>query len=173
MDCATVSAKIDELREGALSEVESSEMRKHIAGCRGCRDLLSEAEAFDKELGTAFATVQPPSDFVARTARAASEVGIEPVSIRPVVWVAIAAAACLVLAFGLNALLPDGSGRRGSVVRNIPQYSPSGQRSVGRAFSIGRDGRIRPYPGRTDVEVVWSITEGVPVLRVDAFPGAE
>jgi hypothetical protein len=173
MDCGTVHRKIDELREGDLSEVESAEIRKHISSCRECRNLLSEAEAFDKDLKKAFASIQPPSDFAARTARAAGDIEIEAVSVKPIVWVTVAAAACLVFAFGINILMPVGGARRESG-EDVRSFSGMGKaRSVGQAFSIGRDGRLSPYRGRTDVKVIWNISEGAPELIVDAFPGVE
>ena len=153
--------------------MESAEMRKHISGCRDCRDLLSEAEAFDKELKKAFASILPPSDFAARTARTAGETEIEQVSVKPIVWVTVAAAACLVFAFGINILMPVGGTRRESGETVRPFAGPGKVRSVGRAFAIGRDGRLSLYRGRTDVKVVWNISEGVPELIVDAFPGVE
>ncbi len=173
MDCGAVSRKIDELREGTLSEGESSEMRKHISGCRKCRDVLTDAEKFDKELAAAFGAVQPPSDFAARTARAVGETEIDRVSVKPMVWITVAAAACLVITFGLNAILPDGSGRRRPAPEIARERDPSGARSVGQAFSIGRDGRAAAYRGKTSVRVVWNITESAPELIVDAFPGAD
>jgi anti-sigma factor RsiW len=156
-----------------LSEGESSELRKHIASCRACRDVLTDAEKFDKELGAAFGAIQPPSDFAARTARAVGEAEIERVSVKPIVWVTAAAAACLVLAFGLNAILPDGSGRRRRAPEIVRAGDPSGAVAVGPAFSIGRDGRLSAYRGRTSVSTVWNIREGAPELIVDAFPGAD
>jgi hypothetical protein len=120
MDCAEFQRRL-----GADPNALDAGMRAHASGCADCTRALAQAQAFERRLADAFA-VPVPADLAARVL-AASRIDAEPASradaksmrdaatqadVRPLraarprrrqgAWLALAAAAVLVVALGLT-----------------------------------------------------------------------
>lgn len=130
---------------------------------------MGEMDGLEKELSGALRSVAPPADFAARTARKAGETKIVPAGIRPGVWAALAAAACLLIGVIAGQGLRD---RQSSGVRptqDAVAVAPARSYRTGPAF-VAEGGDIAPYMGRTSVRVVWNLSQNAPELIVEAFP---
>ncbi len=119
---------------------------------------MEHMDRFDGELKGAMRNMAPPADFAARTARRAGETKIGQAGVRPVVWGALAAAACILLAV----IASQG-------VQDAVEVVPAQSYTAGSAF-VATDGEIASYRGRTNVKVVWNFSQNAPELVVEAFP---
>jgi len=112
MDCAEFQRRL-----GADPDALDATMRTHAAGCADCTLALAQAQAFERRLAEAF-DIPVPADLAARVL-AAAQADVAPVRLataqadRPAhlrarprrrqgAWLALAAAAVLVVALGLT-----------------------------------------------------------------------
>jgi hypothetical protein len=102
MDCLEFRRRL-----GSEPHVIDPEARAHLAICAACAALTAEAQAFEARLSAAFSVPLPGglterilaaqrADVAAASAPPSRNIGS-----RRVGWIALAAAACLVLAFGV------------------------------------------------------------------------
>ncbi len=128
---------------------------------------MEDMDKFDEELRGAMRNIAPPADFAARTARKAEETKIKSAGIRPGVWAALAAAACLLVAVLVGQGLQD---RRQAVPsQNMVAVAYAQSHTAGPAF-VAKGGETTPYRGRTNVKIVWNLSQNAPELIVEAFP---
>ncbi len=128
---------------------------------------MGDMDRFDEELRGAMRNMAPPVDFAARTARKAEETEIESTGVRPGVWAALAAAACLLVAVLAGQGLQDR--RQAAQSQNMVAVAPAQSYTAGSAF-VAKGGETTPYRGRTNVKVVWNLSQNAPELIVEAFP---
>ncbi len=137
---------------------------------RGREVAMEDMDMFDEELRGAMRNTAPPADFAARTVRRAGKTEIGPAGVRPVVWGALAAAACLLLAViagqGVQDRSPSGAT---AMQEDTVAVAPAQSHTVGPAF-VAEGGEITPYRGRTNVKIVWNLSQNAPELVVEAFP---
>ncbi len=131
---------------------------------------MEDMDRFDEELRGAMRKIAPPADFAARTARRARETSIGPAGVRPIVWGALAAAACLLFAVIVGQWVRDGrpSGTTATHEDTVA-VAPAQSHTVGSAF-VAEGGEITPYRGRTNVKIVWNLSQNAPEIIVEAFP---
>ncbi len=131
---------------------------------------MEDMDRFDEELRGAMRNTAPPADFAARTARRAGETYIRPAGVRPVVWGALAAAACLLFAVIVGQNVRAGRSPGTTAMREDTVSVASAQiYTVGSAFVV-EGAEITPYRGRTNVKIVWNLSQNAPELVVEAFP---
>ena len=128
---------------------------------------MGDMERFDEELKGAMRNIEPPADFAARTARKAEETKIKSAGIRPMVWAALAAAACLLVAVIMGQGLQDKPQDVPS--QNMVAALAAQPYTAGPAF-VAKDGDVAPYRGRTNIKIVWNVSQNAPELIVEAFP---
>ena len=128
---------------------------------------MEDIDRFDEELKGAMRNVAPPADFAARTALKAEETKIKASGIRPVVWASLVAAACLLAAVIVGQGL---QGRRQAVPsQNMVAALASQPYAAGPAF-VAKGGNVAPYRGRTNIKIVWNVSQNAPEIIVEAFP---
>lgn len=130
---------------------------------------MDEMEGFEKELNRALRGVAPPADFAARTARRAEETKINPAGIRPGVWAALAAAACLLVAVIAGQGVRDKGSSGARPTPDAVAVAPARSYRTGPAF-VAKGGDVASYMGRTSVKIVWNLSQNAPELIVEAFP---
>lgn len=91
------------------------------------------------------------------------------IRVRPVVWVALAAAVCVVLAAVVGRVVTDRRPLKMAAVPDATTLTRPPPPSVGPAF-VAKSGEISSYRGRTNVKVVWNFSQNAPELIVEAFP---
>ena len=130
---------------------------------------MGDMDRFDEELRGAMRDVAPPADFAARTARKAEETEICRAGVRPVVWGALAAAACLLLAVIVGQGVRDGQVRQAAPGPDTVAVASAQSYTAGPAF-VAEGGEAVPYRGRTNIKIVWNLFQNAPELIVEAFP---
>lgn len=131
---------------------------------------MADMDQFDRDLRDAMLSIAPPADFAARTAREAKKKGMGSVGIRPGIWGALAAAACLLVGVILSQLGTGGS--RNTESGDTPVAVVDRVCAMGESFVI-TDGNVLPYRGRTYMRRVWNISQNAPEIIVEAFPHEE
>lgn len=130
---------------------------------------MEDMDKFDEELRGAMRNIAPPADFAARTARRAGETDIGPAGVRPIVWGALAAAACLLFAVIVGQNVQNRRPSGSSTGPDTVAVAPAQSYTAGPAF-VAEGGEITPYRGRTNVKIVWNLSQNAPELVVEAFP---
>jgi len=119
---------LDRLRAGDLDGPREQEVRAHLAACEDCR---ARAAALDGQAAEFLAGTEAPADFARRIAARRSE-RVRTSSMRPLgIGLAAAAAAALIVAYGL---MPSEKG--GDRIRT--------KGSVDLSFYVDQDGSGRP-----------------------------
>ncbi|HEY6942851.1 DUF3379 family protein [Dokdonella sp.] len=113
MDCLEFRRRL-----GSDPQVLDTGARAHMASCRDCAPLAAEAQAFDARLAAALA-VPVPDDLVERILQAQRRRTVEPFQPRRRLgWIALAAAASVLLAFGV-VRLRQATGLRAMVAAHV------------------------------------------------------
>ncbi len=116
MMCVDMEAKLNEYVDGTLAAAERARVEAHVAGCAGCRSAVAELEALLAAAQALPKSIRPSRDLwggiAARLGRRATG------NVQRAFWAgALAAAATLVIAFGIYRLLPP----------STALYRPEGQ----------------------------------------------
>ncbi len=91
------------------------------------------------------------------------------IRVRPLVWAALAASVCILLAAVVGHMVTD---RRSSGMTAVPDataFAPSLPSSAGPAF-VASEEKLSPYTGRTNIKITWNFSQNAPELTVEAFP---
>ncbi|MBN1807643.1 MAG: zf-HC2 domain-containing protein [Planctomycetes bacterium] len=198
-DCATVHDLLPLFSLGELQEEQAAAVSAHLDSCPACRAALDRIRRADDIVSQALAAVEPGAGFEERIVSALRSPAAQPAVPRPArrkrgLFLALAAAACLLLAAGVvvhfrkpAASLLDGSLAGGeTVIRPGRTYVAAARTAIGmpgetRAllakdarFSVGKStlhlekGSCyvkRPHPARDPAVLV---TEGLSVEVQDA-----
>jgi len=145
MMCADMEAKLNEYVDGTLPAAERALVAAHLAGCAGCRAAVAELEALLAGAQALPQSIRPSRDLwggiAARLGRRATG------NVQRAFWAgALAAAATLVIAFGIYRLLPPSTTLYRPVGLGWPAVEADYEQAaveLSRTLAAGRD-RLRP-----------------------------